>query len=40
MLYLAIDQHRKQLTVNVRNEKGDAGLLQATTYDSYPHRRP
>lgn len=23
MLYLAIDQHRKQLTVNVRNEKGD-----------------
>jgi transposase len=23
MLYLAIDQHRKQLTVNVRNERGD-----------------
>lgn len=23
MLYLAIDQHRKQLTVNLRNEKGD-----------------
>ena len=23
MLYLAIDQHRKQLTVNMRNEKGD-----------------
>ena len=24
MLYLAIDQHRKQLTVTDRNEKGDA----------------
>ena len=23
MLYLAIDQHSKQLTVNLRNEKGD-----------------
>jgi hypothetical protein len=23
MLYLAIDQHRKQLTVNIRNESGD-----------------
>ncbi len=23
MLYLAIDQHRKQLTVNIRNEEGD-----------------
>jgi hypothetical protein len=23
MLYLAIDQHRKQLTVNLRNEQGD-----------------
>src|SRR3972149_111267 len=27
MLYLAIDQHRKQLTVNLRNEAGD-GLLR------------
>ena len=26
MLYLAIDQHRKQLTVNVRNEAGDVVL--------------
>jgi transposase len=26
MLYLGIDQHRKQLTVNVRNEAGDAVL--------------
>ena len=23
MLYLSIDQHRKQLTVNLRNESGD-----------------
>lgn len=26
MLYLGIDQHRKQLTVNLRNEKGDVVL--------------
>ena len=26
MLYLAIDQHRKQLTVNHRNEAGDVIL--------------
>ena len=26
MLYLAIDQHRKQLTVNLRNEEGDVTL--------------
>ena len=26
MLYLAIDQHRKQLTVNLRNEQGDVIL--------------
>src|SRR4030042_491879 len=26
MLYLAIDQHRKQLTVNLRNEGGDVML--------------
>ena len=26
MLYLAIDQHRRQLTVNVRNEAGDVVL--------------
>ncbi|MEZ6053992.1 MAG: hypothetical protein R3C02_21785 [Planctomycetaceae bacterium] len=23
MLYLSIDQHRKQLTINIRNEQGD-----------------
>jgi len=26
MLYLAIDRHRKQLTVNLRNEQGDVVL--------------
>ena len=26
MLYLAIDQHRKQLTVNLRNEEGEVVL--------------
>jgi len=26
MLYLGIDQHRKQLTVNVRDEVGDVVL--------------
>ncbi len=26
MLYLAIDQHRKQWTVNLRNESGDVLL--------------
>ena len=26
MLYLGIDQHRKQLTVNLRNEDGDVVL--------------
>ena len=26
MLYLGIDQHRKQLTVNLRNEIGDVIL--------------
>ena len=26
MLYLGIDQHRKQLTVSIRNEAGDAVL--------------
>ncbi len=30
MLYLAIDQHRKQLTVNLRNEQGDAMRRLAT----------
>ena len=32
MLYLAIDQHRKQLTVNIRNESGDViGKRQVST---------
>jgi transposase len=32
MLYLAIDQHRKQLTVNLRNEQGDViGKRQVST---------
>ncbi|MGB3904515.1 MAG: hypothetical protein WBB22_06290 [Anaerolineae bacterium] len=26
MLYLGIDQHRKQLTVNLRNEEGEVVL--------------
>ena len=30
MLYLAIDQHRKQLTVNLRNEAGDVITARAT----------
>lgn len=33
MLYLAIDQHRKQLTVNVRNEKGDVLLRRQVSTD-------
>jgi len=28
MLYLAIDQHRKQMTVNLRNESGDVLLTR------------
>jgi transposase len=31
MLYLAIDQHRKQLTVNLRNEAGDVILKRQTS---------
>ena len=27
MLYLGIDQHSKQLTVNARNERGEAILI-------------
>ena len=29
MLYLGIDQHRKQLTVNLRNEEGAAPSTSA-----------
>ena len=33
MLYLAIDQHRKQLTVNLRNEQGDVILKRQVSTD-------
>ena len=33
MLYLAIDQHRKQLTVNLRNESGDVLLKRQVSTD-------
>jgi transposase len=33
MLYLAIDQHHKQLTVNLRNEGGDAVLKRQLSTD-------
>jgi len=35
MLYLAIDQHRKQLTVNLRNEQGDV-LLKRQVSTEWP----
>ena len=38
MLYLAIDQHRKQLTVNVRNELGDV-LLKRQVSTQWPRVR-
>ena len=38
MLYLAIDQHRKQLTVNLRNEQGDV-LLQRQVSTEWPRVR-
>jgi hypothetical protein len=38
MLYLAIDQHRKQLTVNLRNEQGDV-LLQRQVSREWPRVR-
>ena len=33
MLYLGIDQHRKQLTVSVRNEAGDVVLRRQVSTD-------
>jgi len=33
MLYLGIDQHRKQLTVCVRNEEGDILLRRQVSTD-------
>ena len=38
MLYLAIDQHRKQLTVNLRNEAGDV-LLKRQVSTKWPRVR-
>jgi transposase len=38
MLYLAIDQHRKQLTVNLRNEQGDV-LLKRQVSTQWPRVR-
>ncbi len=38
MLYLAIDQHRKQLTVNLRNEAGDV-LLRRQVSTQWPRVR-
>ena len=38
MLYLAIDQHRKQLTVNLRNEAGDV-LLKRQVSTEWPRVR-
>ena len=38
MLYLAIDQHRKQLTVNLRNESGDV-ILKRQVSTEWPRVR-
>jgi len=38
MLYLAIDQHRKQLTVNLRNEQGDV-VLRRQVSTEWPRAR-
>jgi transposase len=38
MLYLAIDQHRKQLTVNLRNEQGDV-ILKRQVSTQWPRVR-
>jgi hypothetical protein len=38
MLYLAIDQHRKQLTVNLRNEQGDV-LVKRQVSTGWPSVR-
>ena len=38
MLYLAIDQHRKQLTVNLRNEQGDV-LIKRQVSTEWPRVR-
>jgi hypothetical protein len=38
MLCLAIDQHRKQLTVNLRNEQGDV-LVKRQVSTEWPRVR-
>jgi hypothetical protein len=38
MLYLAIDQHRKQLTVNLRKEQGDV-LVKRQVSTEWPRVR-
>jgi transposase len=38
MLYLGIDQHRKQLTVNLRNEQGDM-LVKRQVSTEWPRVR-
>jgi hypothetical protein len=38
MLYLAIDQHRKQLTVNLRNEAGDVILKRQSSRVGIAHQ--
>ena len=38
MLHLAIDQHRKQLTVNLRNEQGGV-LLKRQVNTEWPRVR-
>ena len=38
MLYLAIDQHRKQLTVNLRDEQGDV-LVKRQVSTEWPRVR-
>lgn len=38
MLYLAIDRHRKQLTVNLRNEQGDV-LVKRQVSTEWPRGR-
>ena len=39
MLYLAIDQHRKQLTVDLRDESGDLLMLAADLEQTAGSRR-
>ena len=40
MFYLGIDQHRKQLTVNLRNEAGDVVLRRQWGKVRWPKNGP